>query len=357
MPNQVAYGFMNLSDVFERRVSEIGVSVVSDAIQASVAEHNRQLDTLMGLFVEKTTDFKTRFRTPNMSRLQPLDEHGRALPVVTSGSYDVAYPLQMAGVATGHTFLAREKMTVGEANELTLTLQNADMRWVRDHILAALYDNAGWSYTDPLHGVLSIVGLANGDAVTYRGTTGSDAEATDTHYAAQANAIGAAGDNPFPAMYTELMEHPENTGEVVVLVPTANKAACVALTTFNPLRDPNIQAGSGTDTLVGNLGTPVPGQLFGYEDSKCWLVEWRSLPDNYLIAVATGGPRALRMRQEPEASLQGFTAVAERNDHPYYERQFQRIAGFGGWNRVGAFVQRVGNGAYAIPTGYTSPMP
>lgn len=356
MANQVAYGFMNLSDVFAKKVTEVGVTVVSDAMAQSLAEHNRQLDALMGLFVEKTTDFKTRFRTPTAARLQPLDEQGRALPVNAAGQYDVSFPLQQAGIALGNTFYAREKMTVGDVNEMTMTLQTADMRWMRDHILSALFQNTPWTHTDPEHGALSIVGLANGDSVTYNVMTGADQQATDTHYLAQANAIGAGGDNPFQNIHTEIMEHPENSGEVVVLVPSANIAAVKALTTFNPITDPNIRLGSGSNALVGTLGTAVPGQLIGYEDSKCWVAEWRSLPDNYLIGVCTGGPRPLKMRQEPEPGLQGFIAVGERDDHPYFERQYQRIAGFGGWNRVGAVIQRVGNGAYAIPTGYAAPL-
>jgi hypothetical protein len=86
-------------------------------------------------------------------------------------------------------------------------------------------------------------------------------------------------------------------------------------------------------------------------------VEWSILPNNYMIAVTTDGPRPIAMRQETNAQLQGFRLVAERNDHPFYESQWLRIAGFGAWNRVGAAVIRIGNASYAIPTGYSSPIP
>jgi len=62
------------------------------------------------------------------------------------------------------------------------------------------------------------------------------------------------------------------------------------------------------------------------------------------------------MREEPEAELQGFQQVARRDDHPFYESQWLRIAGFGGYNRVGAVVRRIGNGSYAVPTNYGCPM-
>jgi hypothetical protein len=108
--------------------------------------------------------------------------------------------------------------------------------------------------------------------------------------------------------------------------------------------------------LVGNLGVALPGELFGYHDAGIWLAEWKNLPNDYIIAVSTGGERPIAMREEPEAELQGFRAVAEREDHPFWERQYLRTAGFGGWNRVGAVVLRMGSGAYtAAPSGYVTP--
>lgn len=354
MANQVLYGFNQLKDVFSRRVTEVGAGLVSAAIDQSVAEHNRQMAAMMSLFVNPTSEFKIRYKTPTAARLQPLDENGRARPIKLAGYYDVAFPLQEGGVAWGANYRSRAKMTVREAEEATATMISADVRWMRDHILAALFTNASWSFNDPEHGALTIKGLANGDTDTYLVMTGADAGATDTHYLAQAGAI-ADGTNPFPTIYTELTEHPENMGEVVVFVPASNKSAVEGLSGFYPIGDPNIRLGANQSELVGNLGSAIPGKLFGYVD-QCWVAEWKALPANYLIGVTTDGEKPLGMRQEAEAELQGFQRVAERNDHPWYESQWLRVAGFGAWSRVGAVVQRVGNGAYAIPTNYESPM-
>lgn len=356
MTNQVAYGFVNLHDVFSQRVTEVGVGEVTAAIDQSLEEHNRQIDAFMNLFVQRTTDFKTRYRTASALRLQPLDEQGRALPVTTQGYYDAAWPIHMAGLAHGRTWLAAQKLTVGEVNRDLIAMQTADIRWVRDHILAALFLDDGWTFNDDEHGALTIEGLANGDSTTYQIMTGADQGATDNHLLAQASAIDNSN-NPFDEIKAELLEHPENGGEVIAFVPTNLKASVEALSTFYPISDPNIRQGSATAELVGTLGASLPGELFGYEDSKVWLCEWRSLPDSYIIAVPTSGPRPIAMREDELPSLRGFQRVAERNDHPFYESQFMRRAGFGSWNRVGAVVQRIGNGTYAVPTNYTSPMP
>ena len=353
------YGFHELKDIFGDRITTNNVPIVTSAIDQALAEHNRQLGALLSLFCERTTEPAQRYWQGANLRLQPLDDDGRARPVKVSGYYDVGLPLQQGGSAWGANYVTRTKMTVADAERVTAAMLIADARWLRDHILAALFANATWTFSDELYGNLVVQPLAlASDGVVYQIATGADAGATDTHQLAQANAIGAGADNPFPVIYTELMEHPENAGsKVVVLVPTGLKASVQALATFNPIADSNIQVGANSDVLVGSLGVDVPGMVFGYEDSGVWLVEWPSLPAGYMIGVAVGGgQRPLAMREDPEPELQGFKRVAERNDHPFYENQFLRRAGFGGWNRVGAVVYRVGNGTYAVPTNYAVPM-
>lgn len=357
MANQVLYGFVSLQNVFDQRVTQVGINIVTAAIDRTVAEHNRQLDALMALFVRRTNDYQVRFKTPVAARLQPLDENGRALPIRAAGQYDVAFPVQRAGSAWGANYEASVTMTVQEANNITQTMLMADIRWVRDHILAALFASAGWNFTDDEHGVLAIKGLANGDATNYLLLSGGDSGATDTHYIAQTAAV-ADGTNPFPVIYKELTEHAENDGEVLVLIPSNVRTAVEGLASFRPVRDPNVQPADTAATLVGRFGAAVPGEIIGYAD-KCWIAEWRGLPDNTLVGLMTGGERPLAMREPTAPVLQGFKQEAERNDHPWYERQWTRRAGFGGWNRVGAVVYQVGNGdtVFDVPTGYASPMP
>lgn len=348
------YGFQTLKDLSDRRVSEIGVRVVSDAIDQSLAEHNRQMDAIFSLLVERTTEYKVTFKSTAAARLQPLDENGRARPIKPGGKYDLAYPIQSAGLAWGNTRVQREKMTVQEANDTLAALLSADFRWMRDHLLAAAFDNAGWSFNDEEHGTLGVLGPANGDAVTYMQLSGADAPATDDHFKAQASAIDGSN-NPFESDYEELMEHPENGGDAVALVSTSIKASIQALTTFKEPADVNVQTGSSSDVLVGTLGIPVPGKLLGYVD-KVWIVEWQAIPSGYYIMAPTVGDKAFRMREHPEAALQGFNRSAERADHPFWEVQYDRHAGFGAWNRVGVIVRRIGNASYAVPTNYSVPM-
>lgn len=348
----ILYGLLNEQDLYARRVTEIGVPEVVSAIDLTVAEHNRQLNAVIALFARRTTDFKTKFRTPAAARLQPLDSSGRALPIKGAGLYDVSFPIQAAGLAWGHDYVTGVKMTIAEAAEATATLVDGDLRWMRDHILGGLFVDGSWTFEDPAHGTLTIKGLASGDTDTYNVFSGGDTGTTDDHVKGAASITASV----FADIRDELKEHPENSGDVVVLVPTASRATVEGLTGFYEKNDPNLRLGNGATALVGNLTTPVPGEVFGYIEG-CWVVEWRSMPSDYLLGVMTGGQRALSLREDVETELQGFKEVARRDDYPWYERQYLRRAGFGAWNRVGAVVYRTNNSTYAVPSGYAVPMP
>jgi hypothetical protein len=163
MANQVLYGFHTIADLARERVVGNLIDVVSDAIQQAVDEHNRQLNALIDLLVMRTEEYKLKYRSTTAARLMPLDEQGRARPIQPANNYDLAWPLQKAGLAWGLSRQARAKLTVGEAQRITAAFLDADMRWVRDHILAALFTNASWTFTDDIYGSLTIMPLANND--------------------------------------------------------------------------------------------------------------------------------------------------------------------------------------------------
>lgn len=356
MANVVLYGFHNLRDLLTERVTNTNIQEINVAIDVTLAEHNRQMAALIALLAIETTEYQFRYKSPKSKRLQPLDEDGRARPTKRAGHYDVGFPILNAGDAFGVDFVTRAKMTVQELNDWLSETLIADKRWMRDQMLAALFTNVNWTFPDQLYGDLTIKPLANNDTDTYQLQTGGDSGAAAQHYLAQAAGIADAT-NPYPTIHDTLMNHPENGGTVVAFIPSGLRATTEALATFKEVLDPNITPGTATSVLVGSLGVNVPGRIIGYETSGVWIVEWPSLPANYIIAVTTEGPRPLAMRQHPEPSLQGFKRVAERDDYPWFESQYVRRAGFGGWNRVGAIVYRIGNASYAIPSGYTAPLP
>ena len=97
MANQVLYGFTNLKDVFTDRVETVGIPTVNTAIDATISEHNRQMDALMALFAQPTTEYQIRYKTPQAARLQPCGQH----LVVVAGETGAASLVDEALLLTG----------------------------------------------------------------------------------------------------------------------------------------------------------------------------------------------------------------------------------------------------------------
>lgn len=355
----LAYGFVTLADQFASRINTIGVERIWTAIDQSAAEHNRVVAELMAAMVAPTEIAQEQFELPGGGTLQPLDADGNPKPVKPSGSYQVGYPIQGAGTAWGDNRVSRALMTVKEANRLTVDAQQKDVNWMRRHILAALMDESAWTYYDETGpdgakglGNISVQPLANGDAVTYVMKDGD--MATDDHYLAQANAIDDSN-NPFPALYSELAEHPSNTGPFVAYVATSLVTTIEGLAGFVPIVDPDVVPGSGSDSLRGQISRGFGDEVIGKVD-KLWIVEWGSLPSGYILAHARGGGPVLKMREYPAPELKGFFREAHSSDGNHQVERMLRFAGFGVSNRVGAAVLYIGGGSYVIPSAFNAPL-
>ena len=353
--NSIAYGFVDLEALFAEQVQTVGVSTVYDAVRESVEYHNRGINELIGSFSAPTTDWQKRFMLPGTGTLQPIDEWGKPRPVKESGYYDVGFPIQGGGVAWGVSRIANALMIVEEANRRTLNNMRRDADWMKRHLLAALFDNAGWTYDDEVHGNVAVKGLANSDAVTYVKVGG--AIATDTHYLHQAGVIADAT-NPFPTIFDELMEHPSNEGgEVVCYVPTNVVTAVQGLTAFVEMPDPRLNYGANVTLPSGAISAKFGDLVLG-RVNRVWVVEWRALPSNFIVAHAEGAGPFMKMRQYPSAALQGLVAENFTPDGAMEEARMLRYAGFGVENRVAALVLEVSSGgSYNVPTGYEAPLP
>ena len=362
--NTVSYGFVNLENLASQRLTDVPLQTIQTAIRESVEEHTRELNGILSSLVTVVPDgdYKMRFQLPAGGTLQPLDANGNPKPVQPTGTYDIAFPIQGGGTAWGNNRVSRAKMTVADADRFTWDAMDKDADWMRRHILAAIFTNTTWTYTDEEHGDLTVQPLANGDTVTYVRVGGSSS--TDTHYLAQANAIGNGADNPFPTIYAELDEHPSNSGPYVVYVASNLVSSIEALSNFIEPSNPALIYGANTTRMeqvvdvdmTSRISQGFGDRLVGYVDG-CVIIEWRALPDSYMIAHASGVNDVVGMREYDAPELKGFFPEFNDVNGNHYEYRMIRYAGFGIMNRVGALVMRIGNGTYAIPSGYTAPLP
>ncbi|MGP1664474.1 MAG: hypothetical protein ACTS5I_00875 [Rhodanobacter sp.] len=361
MANLVNYGFLSLEDLYAQRVNTVGIDRVYDAVQASVDEYNRIINTMQNSMVERTTMVQEWVELPGGGTLQPLTPDGNPLPVVPSGAFTVGYPITGAGTAWGTNRITREMLTVQEADRFTDDAFQKDADWRMRHLLAAILDETTWTFTDKYGGngtkglgAVSVVPLANGDTNTYmrRGGTSS----ADDHYLAQAAAI-ADVTNPFPAIRAELIEHPGNTGPIVAYVSSSLIATTTALAEFVEANDEDITY-DGADNLPNapaNILGPGDEILGKLKSSNIWIVEWSRIPDGYIVAQSLGAGPFVKQRELPAPSLQGLFTEGFDVDGNHTGQRFLRWAGYGVFNRTAAVVQRIGDAAYATPAGFDAP--
>lgn len=352
MATQLAYGFVDLAHLASQRVTAVGVGTIYDAIRVSAEEHNRNVQELLAAWAERTVKHQERYYLPGVGTLQPLDEHGHPLPVTEAGFVDVGYPIQSAGTAWGGNRISWELMSVEEASRHTVEGLKRDADWMRRHALAAVFDNVQWVFADKLFGNVTVEPLANGDATIYVRVGGLSA--VDNHYLNQAAGIADAT-NPFPTIYAELSEHASFVGPVVAYIDSTNVAAVMGLTNFVPVDDPDIIRGAGVDRLARQISRGLGDRVLGKVDS-CWVVEWRVLPADYIIAHDEGQGPFVAMREFDAAALQGLQVKNINPDGNLPTIEYYRDTGFGVRNRIAAVVMLVSAGAYAIPAAYNAPL-
>lgn len=357
MANALLYGFMQLKDLAATRAIEVDRDLLISSIEMTVDEHNNEVNRLLNLFSDERDIPQLQFNGSAITRNQPLDENGRPRPIKPVAPYTVGFPIWTSGNAWGANRITNAKLTVQKLNDLVGQILYGDFAWLRDQLLGTLFDNVGYTFTDPQVGAVAVKGLANSDAVTYAiSTSGADSLAVDTHYLAQA-AAPATATNPFPTIYTELTEHPENSTDVVCFINSAEASAVQGITGFVGINDPNIRPASTSAVLTGALDADLPARamLLG-RVNNCWIVQWNAVPATYIIAISIGGTPPLVRRVDPEPELQGFRPVDRIDQFPFFQDNWQRRIGFGGWNRVGAVVMKTGNASYSVPTNYAVPM-
>ena len=355
MPNTLAYGFANLQDIFDENVTNVRIETLDEAVRTSAQIHSEDLNALLATFVERTTTPQIRYELPGGGELQAVGENGTPLPTRAGARYTRGFPLFRGADSFGANREAWQKMTVGGLNRRMLNVQTKDARWNIRRILAAMFTNVDYVFDDEDDeiGAITVGTLAKtGDGSIYPNLKG---ELTSfNHYVGQANAISDT-ENPYKEAAGLLRQHPSNLEPFVAYVSTSLIEDTMALSAFYLARglEPLVNFGAdvstaddGVEEFVG-FGKRVVGVA-----NNVILVEAPRVPDGWIITYASGSGAPLRMREEPEAGLQGLQPVIHQVDSNFRRYDFYRKAGYGVANPVSVVVTQVGSATYSIPSGF-----
>lgn len=355
------YGMLGLADNDRSFINTIGQEVVYDVAREYLTQHNMEVQMAYSALVEmRTTAFKERYKLPGGGRLQRRGGMAQSAAVSVTGQWDVAYPLESFGAQFAVDRKSMAYMTVQQFNNELETIRIQDVNTRRFEILRAVFNNAARTFVDEWPGgggSLSIQPLANGDSVLYPPIIGSETEQTRQHYITSGYAASGISDtnNPFLTL-RDLLEAvfgaPTGYGNIACMINNAQTAKAEALTEFVPVEDVNVMIGDD-DARPRNLPN-VPGRVIG-RVSGAWVVEWRWVPANYILALNLDAPPPLKERVHPDfTSLgSGLQLVTEDEKYPIISSHYEDDFGFGVGNRLnGAVMELTTDGTYDIPAAY-----
>lgn len=351
--NAITYGFMQLADVYDRRVSDVEPERIDSAVYQSAELYQRDLDAVVGELVVDTTERDGAFELPTTGELQPGSENGTPVPTQNYKEIVQGYPMWRGMDSFGWNREAYAKLQVGDMDKQMLAVQNKDARWNFRRIFASFFTNASWTFKEPKRTDVTVRGLAvTGDGAIYMDQNGDMTPAN--HYTFQAGAI-ANDANPYTANETILRAHPSNTGQIIHYIPSGLVDATKALEGWFPY-NPNdglVDYGDGVDLAAARVG-----QFIGFGNEIVGVVSdgivvlSRRLPAGYVVSLVQGVDKPLFRRQEPEADLQGLQVVPFTVDSNFRKWDFYRKAGYAVRNPIAMAVRQIENGSYAIPSGY-----
>lgn len=354
------YGLLGLADGQRVMLSQLGQTVVYDAVTQYLTSYNEEVNTMLRIFVgETTSDYKRRYVLPGGGMLQRRGGQAQSAAVKATGQWDVAFPLEEYGAQIASDLVSFAYMSTNDLARHVDSVRIQDLNTTRFEVLRALLNNTARSWSDPLWGALTIQPLANGDATTYPPVLGAQAEATENHYLESGYAASAISDtnDPIVTIVDELQEHfgaPTGGGNIVVFVNQAQRAKLAGLIEFADLPDSFIRVGANT-AVPEALPAGLPGRVIGRHNSGAWIVEWRHMPANYLAGIDLDAPAPLVRRIDPaDTGLpQGLTLISDSSEYPFVQSHYMNRHGFGVGNRLNGVIMELGTGGtYTVPAGY-----
>ena len=352
------YSILGLQDTDRSYVNTIGQRVVFDAAQQYLSMSTDDMMKAFAVFVEEETEgYKERYKLPGGGRMQRRGGVAASGAVKASGSWDVAFPLEDFGDQIANDDVSLAYMTLPELQRHLDTVVIRDINTMRYEMLRALLNSASRTFVDPLYGSLTVQPAANGDSVLYPPVLGTETDATENHYLESGYLTAAISNtnNPYITLRNELEEHfgtPTGFGNIAVFINSAQVPITETLTDYDSVADINLAIGANSDVPT-NLPN-VPGRVVGRCEGV-WVVEWRWIPANYMVAIDLDAPAPLKVRVDPaETGLgTGLQLVSTSDAQPLQNSHYRHRFGVGVGNRLNAVVLELGNGGtYTVPSGY-----
>jgi len=361
----VLFGALGMDDSDLAFTTVEGQNVIWSETQRIFQRYNEDLDAATALFVGETTEaFKERYYLPGGGESQEEDitQAGETAAVKTVGQWDVAYPMRQIGDSIAYDDIGIRFVSLARYEATIQSILNRNNNTVFRMILRAFLKNTNTAFTDPIHGALTLMPLANQDGVLYPPPFGTTAEAEQQMYIGTAYAESAISNtnNPFLTIRDKvepLFGFPQGGSAIVALIATSSVQYVQAMAGFVEYTGRYEVPGADVTTLRGLPTLPAGMRIIGVETvSGVVIVEWPRMPSPYIVGLHLEAPKALKRRKDPANTglMPGLTLWSKTFGAPFETARWRNRLGFAVANRLAAVVVHLsGTGTYTIPAGYT----
>lgn len=332
---------------------------VNDAVNMLLARYEAERNAWQNFLVEdETTDWKTLYNIGAVDEGQRVGPDGRPLETRPTGQIESAYPIERYAWAMGWNYETFAHMTAADLERVIKAHQGGNAKRHMTEQFRALFNNANYTWKDPVHGDLTIRRLANSDGTLYPPTFSSDSEAQDNHYivSGYANSAVSATNNPFVTLKAEIIEHFTEVTSVVAIINSAQQAEIQNdLPSFVDGVVDGVVQGNDTAVATPDAGLNVPGSFIGIDSAsgvRVYVSDSGRVPADYIYAQAVGVPKPLRRRVHVPQSLRGFKLEGDEAHVPLYKRSFWDRFGYAVGNRLGAAIMYFHADTWANPSTY-----
>jgi len=354
-------GILNISDTERAFVNTVGQQVVFDAVNQLLADYNAEVANQVSVFIDRETEkFSMRYLLPGGGKLQRVGRQAPAGAMKRYGYYDVAFPLRGWGAELAGDRVDMAYMSIAELDAHLDTIMIQDLNTLRWRILTSIFEDTNLTFTDPIHGSLTVRRLANTDGTTYPPVVGSESEADDDHYHLAGYTVAniSNSNNPIITLRDEIAEHFGGIGSTgrnfVFFHANDSLAKLKALTDYTEIPDRFITLAADTEYAKGMFPS-VPGRVHGRAEGV-WLSEWDGwIPDTYCICVLleVGAPLLKRVDPVDTGLGRGLQLVATDYNHPMQRASYEHRYGLGCGNRLSAACMQIAaDSEYTPPTAY-----
>jgi hypothetical protein len=351
------YGSLSTLDLLRasyQSVAQFGEDRAWQAIEATLAAHNKILATVREDLMETTTDRLRRYGAPSQMKMDEIDEYGTPDAQKMPPGQPIGFPLRKYGIAIQWTRTYFTRMKAAELAAQVTGAMDADVYNLTRALKRAVFYPTNYTFDDRLVDhlqqiTLPVKALVNADSQPL--PVGPNGEffdpTTHTHYLGVTTG-GTLVNADLATLLSTVIEH-YASGQAYIYINQAQEAAVRAFADFTPVFDPRLIVAITTTTAAGPLDMiQVYNRKIGiFRGAEVWVKPW--IPASYVFAFVKGQPKPLVYRVDPDLASD-LTLSYEDEAHPLRARIWERNFGVGVWNRTNGACMYVGATTYTQPT-------